>query len=303
MRMEMAHVQTKKEIEALLALVGAKPSKRFGQNFLIDGNLMRRLAASAELGSDDLVLEVGGGTGGLTDLLAAQGGSVYCVEIDRALHALLLNRFDGASHVHFFHTDVLHNKHHLAQPIDEALRSVVEDGTEKKRAKGKQPQTVKLVANLPYQIATPLLIILMTEYPMVRRYCFTVQAEVGERFTAVPHTKAYGPVSIIAQSLCEVEVIANLPPQVFWPRPTVDSVMIRMDVTRSPFEGPGEAVRFAKLLRGTFDHRRKTLRSALGYVISPEQLAMVLESFDGQRRPETLSVDEWLQLFRTVDSS
>ncbi len=283
-------VQTKKQIEALLAANGLRPRKRLGQNFLIDGNLMRLLVARAELDPSDIVLEVGAGTGGLTDLLAARAARVISVEVDRSLHEILADRFAGAPKVVLIRGDVLENKNQISGEVAWALRE----------HEGEPRASVKLVANLPYKVATALVMNLLTGHPRVRRLCFTVQAEVGERLTAKPGGKAYGPLSIIAQTLCRVETIARIPPQAFWPSPQVDSVMIRLDVTDSPFTDIEDLQRFTSLVRGTFDHRRKTLRSALRYVLDESARARICERFDATRRPEELTGSEWIELHRAV---
>lgn len=286
--MPIEHVQTKREIQDTLEAAGLRPRKRFGQHFLIDGNLMRRLVACADLSANDAVLEVGGGTGGLTDLLARRAGRVVCAEMDRDLFAILERRFADAENVTLIEGDVLESKHHLNAAVAGVLHQTGAD------------QPVKLVANLPYQCATPLVMNLLEAYPQVKRLCFTVQAEVGERITAQPNCKAYGPLSIVSQTLCTVETVAKLPPQVFWPHPAVESVMLRMDVGPSPFASVEERARFANVVRQTFDHRRKTLRSALGYVVDDASRDRICKKFDGERRPESLGVDEWLQLFRVL---
>ena len=283
-------VQTKKQIEALLAAGGLRPQKRLGQHFLIDGNLMRLLAAKAELDPSDVVLEVGAGTGGLTDLLATRAARVVCVEIDRGLLEILSDRFSGVPTVVLIRGDVLESKHRIMVEVISAIRD----------HPGGSGAKVKLVANLPYKVATPLVMNLLTDHPWVGRLCFTVQAEVGERLTAKPGGKAYGPLSIIAQTLCRIETIARIPPQAFWPSPKVDSVMIRLDVTDSPFTDLDDLQRFTSLVRGTFDHRRKTLRSALGYVLNESARARICERFDTTRRPEQLTGPEWVELHRAV---
>jgi 16S rRNA (adenine1518-N6/adenine1519-N6)-dimethyltransferase len=288
--MPTQHVQTKNEIASLLETRGIRPRKRLGQHFLIDGNLMRRLADSAELNTHDLVIEVGAGTGGLTDLLAARAGRVLAVELDRALADILEDRFRDASNVAVIRGDILEQKHRIMADAAEKIRQgpVTMEGT------------VKLVANLPYQVATPLLMNLLIDFPEVRRLCFAVQLEVGSRITAGPGTKAYGPLSILSQALCSVRVLAKLPARVFWPRPAVDSIMIRMDVGPPLLADRAEVVRFATLLRQTFDHRRKTLRSALAYAVDEEAHARVCGSLDATRRPESFTVDEWLDICRTA---
>lgn len=281
------HVQTKREIEGLLHAAGLHPRKRFGQHFLVDGNLMRKLVASAELHQSDVVVEVGPGTGGLTDLLVPRVRQVLAVEVDRDLCAILEERFADAANIMLISGDVLQRKHALLSNMVEAIR-------ESETGAG---GSVKLVANLPYQIATPLVINLLIDHPQVRRLCFTVQAEVGERITARPGCKAFGPISILTQVLCDITSIGRVPPAAFWPRPAVDSVMLRLDVKDSPPVDRASVHAFAGLIRGVFDHRRKTLRSALGYVVPERIREQVCQHVDPKRRPESFSVDEWLDIF------
>ena len=203
----MQHVQTKREITELLSEAGMRPRKRFGQHFLIDGNLMRRLCEAGEVTKNDRVLEVGGGTGGLTDLLVETAADVICVEVDQRLCGILESRFAARANFRVVHGDVLESKHRLNAEVIQAVR--------------REPRSdgVKLVANLPYQIATPLVMNLVLDHPEVTRLVFTVQREVADRLMACPGTKAYGPVSIVTQLLCKVEIVATLSPDVFWPRP------------------------------------------------------------------------------------
>jgi 16S rRNA (adenine1518-N6/adenine1519-N6)-dimethyltransferase len=284
------HVQTKRQIQELLRAAGARPRKRFGQHFLIDGNLMRRLVDGAELDQADLALEVGAGTGGLTDLLVRRARRVVAVEIDRNLRDILAERFAGNDRLTLVGGDVLEGKH--------ALRSEIAESIE--RFDSGHRGSVKLVANLPYQVATPLVMNLLVGHPKVRRLVFTVQAEVGERLTSGPGCKAFGPLSIVAQVTCRLKVVARVPPSAFWPRPAVDSVMLRMDVKESPPLDQVALRAFTVLVRGVFDHRRKTLRSALRYVAGEDARERVCRSVDATRRPESFSVDEWLDIYRVA---
>lgn len=290
--MTVEHVQTKREIAAMLDAAGARPRKRFGQNFLIDGNLMRRLVEAAELTRDDVVIEVGAGTGGLTDLLVARAGAVVCVEVDRALQLLVADRFRDHKHFTLISGDALANKHRLNDELARRLRACAEaDGA------------VKLVANLPYQIATPLVMNLLVDYPQVGRLVFTVQQEVGERIIAEPGHKNYGPLAIVAQLLTNVSLVAKLPPEVFWPRPAIHSVMLRMEAKSLPFADQETLRRFVAMLRQVFDHRRKTLRAALRYLMDADTRDEVLGAIEPTKRPEGLSVDEWLVLFTRLEKS
>ncbi len=283
------NVQTKREIEALLVRAGLRPRKRLGQHFLIDGNLMRRLVEAAELSADDVVLEVGAGTGGLTDLLVDRARRVVSVEVDRDLFPLLEQRFAGVANLSLLNTDVLARKNLVSPAVIDAIM-------------GKQwapagAGTIKLVANLPYHVATPLLMNLLLDYPCIERYVFTVQSEVGDRLLARAGSRDFGPLAIVAQTLGRVRVVARLPAHVFWPRPKVDSTMIRLDVGDMPFEDRRTLHRFVAFVRGVFEHRRKTLRAALRFIVDDAVRARICTQVDGARRPETFSREAWLAMF------
>lgn len=283
------HVQNRREIEAVFKTAGIVPRKRFGQHFLIDGNLMRRLVDAADIQRGDCILEVGGGTGGLTDLLVRRADHVICVEVDRDMQALLAHRFQQHPGFILVRGDVLADKHRIVASVVERLASIAATGK----------QTVKLVSNLPYQAATPLVLNLLLDFPVVRRFCFTVQAEVGERILSPPGNKNYGPLSVLTHLLCDGGLLARLPPSVFWPRPKVDSVMIRLDVRDdSLIPDRSELRRFNLFVRRTFEHRRKMLRAALAYHVDAGFLETACPEVDFSRRPEQLDVEQWLVLFR-----
>ena len=286
------HVQTKSAIERLLRDAGLRPRTSLGQHFLIDGNLMRRIVDAAEIAPSDWVIEVGCGTGGLTDLLTQRAARVIGVEIDRHLAALLRDRFVDANNFTLIEGDALNGKHKLHGALIEALHDA--------RAGGVR---VALVANLPYHVATPLVMNLLLDYPVVRRLTFTVQAEVGDRLSASPGGKTYGPLSIVAQTAASVGLVARLGPQVFWPRPAVDSVMMRLDVIENPLGEPDALRRLASFTHGVFDHRRKTLRSALGYVVDDAVRDAICREFDGGQRPERFSKEEWRRMVEMAKES
>jgi 16S rRNA (adenine1518-N6/adenine1519-N6)-dimethyltransferase len=187
--------------------------------------------------------------------------------------------------------DVLSSKHRLMPEVVEAVD----------QCSGGESSGIKLVANLPYRVATPVLMNLLLNHTAVRRLCFTVQAEVGERLVAQPGTKAYGPLSIITQMLCSMETLTRIRAKAFWPQPAIDSVMMRMDVNDVQVLDAGEIQSFAELVRKTFDHRRKTIRSALGYVVDELQRDKVCREFDPVRRPESFKIEEWLEIYRIVN--
>ena len=282
------HVQTKTEIRATLESLGISPRKRFGQHFLIDGNLMRRLADCAEIGPDDTILEVGGGTGGLTDLLAAAAGRVVVAEIDRALAGLLRERFADRSTVGVIEGDVLSNKNRIAPAVINAVNERAPD----------PPGAAMLVANLPYAVATPLLMNLLHELPVVTRFCFTIQRDVADRIEAAPGTKAFGPLSVTLQALTDIRRIARVPASAFWPAPTVESAMLRLDVRPDVLPGPDALAKFVALVREAFLHRRKMLKQTLSRILDEAALVAAGDLIDLTRRPDDITVLEWLELAR-----
>ncbi|UCG34522.1 MAG: ribosomal RNA small subunit methyltransferase A [Phycisphaerales bacterium] len=282
--------QSLSEIRTILASRGLRPSRALGQNFLIDGNLMRKLVDAAGLTSTDTVLEVGAGTGSLTEMLLERAGRVVAVEYDHGLHALLAERLAGRDRLTLLHSDVLAGKSKIAPQVLEAMGAAA-------RSLGGR---VCLVANLPYNVASPLLIdLLLVERPPELE-CFTVQKEVADRITAGPGGKLIGPLSIIMQSGAEIERIARVTPQAFWPQPRVESVMLR--VTPRPERTHLPAL--ARVVHECFLHRRKTLRYNLEAAFGGEALARIhqVTDLDTGRRPETLSVAEWEALSRIVAS-
>lgn len=288
--MTLPRVQTKTEIEALLQSAGLAPQRRFGQHFLIDGNLMRRVVDASGLEQSDVALEVGAGTGGLTDLLAARAVRVVSVEIDHGLAALLERRFAERDNVTIVHADALAKKSEIAEEVADAI-------TQAEQMCG---GPVRLVANLPYNIATPLLMNLLTKFPAVRSFTFTVQAEVGDRLVATASEKSFGPLAIVCQTLATPSVVCRIPPSAFWPRPAVDSVLLHVD--RRGGEGPEYSApeEFATFVRGGFEKRRKKLKTGLAAIVDETRLARLSDTFDLSRRPEELSREEWVRLFRAA---
>ena len=275
--------QTKTQIRAVLDRAGSRPRHRFGQNFMIEPELVRRIVDAGEVATGDHVLEVGPGTGTLTAELLARGATVIAVEIDRDLAAALRETFAEAidtGRLLVLETDALAGKHQLAPLVVDALDA----------AGG-----AKLVANLPYNIASPLVIELLLRGTSV--LSFTVQKEVAERFAAGPEAgKSYGPLGVIAQALGKVEVLRTIPPTAFWPQPSIDSSLVR--IRHEPHEAvkePDQARAFARFAGDLFAQRRKALRGKLAAMDLLEAAERV--GIDPGARIEAVSPLQLLALF------
>ncbi|GJM19050.1 MAG: ribosomal RNA small subunit methyltransferase A [Phycisphaeraceae bacterium] len=277
--------QTLTEIKELLAERGMSPRKSLGQNFLIDQNLARRLVETSGVGPGDLVLEVGPGTGALTEVTLDAGCEVIACELDAGLAGLLRDRFEGESRFSLVEGDCLGRGKSLSEDVARAL-----DG---------RPFT--LVANLPYGAATTLMLTLLTKWPACKGQFVTIQKEVADRLLAGPATpKAYGGISVIAQALGTVERVATLAPECFWPRPEITSAMVSVRRRPDPLEpDPDRWPRLAELVAEIFAQRRKQLGSTLkrlnaGGLELPEGVLAT-------HRPEALSVEQVVALCRGVD--
>lgn len=275
--------QTKHQIEALLAQAGSRPRHRFGQNFMIDQNLVRAVADAGRLTSEDCAIEVGPGTGTLTEELLDRAGSVVAVEIDRDLAGLLRTRFAQRPQFTLIEGDALSGKHELNPRLVSAARA---------------DRHVKLVANLPYNIASPLVIELLIAG--VELLAFTVQREVAERLRASPGSEDYGPLSVIAQLLSRVEVLRTLPPQAFWPPPKVESALVRLTRDDRLLE---RARPFGAFVHAIFSFRRKTLRKALTEAGMDAQAILTATGFDPQLRPEVFPPEAFLAMYRATIGS
>ncbi|MCC6285122.1 MAG: ribosomal RNA small subunit methyltransferase A [Phycisphaerales bacterium] len=239
-------MQTLSEIKALLAEAGLSPRMQFGQNFLVDHNHLRGLLAAADVRPGERILEVGPGTGTLTEELLARGCRVVAAEIDRGLCALLRRRLGADPGFTLVEGDCLDRKCDLAPGLAEAI--------------GAGP--CRLIANLPYACATPLMLTLLLRHPLCTGMWVTVQREVAQRLEAGPGSEAYGAISVIAGAIAEVRRLGTLSGGCFWPPPRVTSAMIQVTRRTTPLTGDWEALE--AVVRLAFAHRRKQLASAFG---------------------------------------
>lgn len=302
--------QTLSYLRTLFEQRGIRPKNKLGQNFLIDLNLIDLVVRTAELTADDLAFEVGSGTGSLTMKLVESAGAVVSVEIDPQFAALTREVVEahftlfaagrevpGArqDNVRLIHGDALANKNTLRPEVVAALEEVrVKSGTKQ----------IKLVANLPYAVAVPVLSnLLLTQLP-VERMVAMVQWEIAERLTASPGTKDYAALAVLVQSLADVTVVRRIAPSVFYPRPLVDSAIVMIRPNAAKRAHVGDVQRLRKFLRDLYVHRRKNLRGALAGLPSGRVEKAVVDQklaelgLDGTTRAEALDLEQHLRLCR-----
>jgi 16S rRNA (adenine1518-N6/adenine1519-N6)-dimethyltransferase len=285
--------QTLTYLRNLFESRGIRPKNKLGQNFLIDLNLLDVLLRAAELTRADLALEVGSGTGSLTVRLAEAAGAVLSVELDSAFYEMAREAVAGRPNVVLLHADVLHGKNFLNPKVLEAL-----DETKRRF----DCERVKLTANLPYAVATPVISNLLLSEIAMERMVVTVQWEIAERLTAAAGTKNYGALAVLVQSLADVEIVRRLPPSVFWPRPKVDSAIVCIRPNAAKRATVGDVHRFRVFLRDLYTHRRKNLRSALAGWPSGRRDKSEVDrklselGLDGTVRAEDLDLGQHLKL-------
>lgn len=292
--------QTLTYLSNLLAAQGLRPRRQFGQNFLIDLNLLNLLVRSANLTKNDVVLEVGSGTGGLTTRLAEQAGHVVSIEIDPGFHRLARQEVAGAANVILLHADVLAGKNTINPAVLDAVRAAMAN---------LGAHEYHVVANFPYDVAAAVMGNLILTEPPVRSMTFTVQHEMAMRILAQPGSKDYGPISVLVQTVGSCELIRTLKPSVFWPRPKVDSAFVRIAIDKERKARIPDLTEFHYFVRMLFIHRRKNLR---GSVVSiPEykplkvRIPEILESIGLRRddRAEALPPDVLYRLYHQLEDS
>jgi len=272
---------------------GLEAKSKLGQNFLIDLNLVDLIVRTAELDASDAVLEVGTGTGSLTARLAEHAGAVVTVEIDKTLQPVAKEVVGERSNVRFVFGDCLAKKNELNPDMLAAWDEA---------AKQKGCSRKKLVANLPYVIATPLVSNLLIARTDIERMVVMVQWEIAERMRAVPNTKDYNALSVLVQSVADVETVRKVLPSNFHPRPKVDSAIVLIRPNAEKRAKVGDVPRFRVFLRDLYVHRRKNLRQALiGWPTGRKEKADVDAKLaelgiDGTVRSEALDIEQHLRL-------
>ncbi|NLL30855.1 MAG: 16S rRNA (adenine(1518)-N(6)/adenine(1519)-N(6))-dimethyltransferase RsmA [Clostridiales bacterium] len=255
-----------------------KFTKSLGQNFLIDDSVPRDIVNGAEVSEEDLVIEIGPGVGTLTAQLLNKAKRVVAIELDDKLIPILQKEIGNNPKFELIHKDA------LKVNFDEII------GDEEK---------VKLVANLPYYVTTPIIVKLLKDKHKFQSLTIMIQKEVAERINAKPGNKDYGSLSLLVQYYCNTEIIRKVPPQCFIPRPKVDSIVIKLERLKEPRVKVQNEKLFFDIIRNSFNMRRKTLWNGVKNIgLSKEKLELAFEraNIDPKRRGETLTIQEFAAL-------
>lgn len=278
---------------------GIRPASRHGQNFLIDLNLLDILLNAADLGPRDVVLEIGTGMGSLTTRMAELAGAVVTVEIDPRLHQLAWEELVDYDNVTMLLQDALQNKNRFAPEVIAAVQEQL----------AKEPgRQLKLAANLPYNVATPILSNLLMFDPVPVSMTATVQKELAERLMAPPGTKDYSALSIWMQALADMEIVRLMPPQVFWPKPKVHSAIVKIVPNAEKRARIADLEFFHQFVRSLFLHRRKFLRGVLIQAVQehldkPAVDEVLAEfQFGPDARAEQLDVETFIALADVIQT-
>ena len=266
-----------------LAARGLAPRKRFGQNFLIRDDLAARIVEHCRLEADDVAIEIGPGAGALTPRLASRVRALVAIEKDAGLVQLLREEFADTPHLEVVEADFLETE--LA-PI----------------ARAHQAERMMVVGNIPYNITTPILERLFEQRAVLRGAVLLVQREYADRLAAAAGTPEYGSLTLFARYHALLEPLMEIRAGAFWPRPEVDSMLVRFHFReRPPVETPDEALLF-RIIRGSFQMRRKQLGNSIEAALGqpPEKIARLFRGagIDPRRRGETLTLDEFAKLAR-----
>ena len=282
----MDRIATPGATRGIIKKYDIKVRKTLGQNFLIEKKFIDKIIAAAELDKEQVVVEIGPGVGGLTQALVEAAGHVIALEIDQALVKTLQDNFNQVNNLTVIHGD--------------ALKVDFEYLTKEIPAREQFAPGYKIVANLPYYISTPLVMRVLKEHFKFLSMVLMVQKEVARRMQALPGTKDYGSLSIGIQYYCRAKIITQVPNTVFFPRPEVESAVIKLEKRDQPAVNVQDEKMFFALVRAAFSQRRKTMVNALSNAgLGPkDKWERILEEceIDPKRRGETLSIEEFARV-------
>ncbi len=293
-------MHTKQKIQSLLAGYGVGPNKRLGQHFLMDLNLMRLVVESAQLSADDIVLEVGCGTGSMTEALAQAAGAVIAVEYDRTLAQIATEELKNFSNITLINDDILQNKHHINQNVIDAAVAA---------AKQKFMGRFMLVANLPYSISSALMMNLIQGPLIADAMTVTVQQEVAVRMAAEAGDDDYGILSIFMAACGEVRILRKLNRKVFWPAPQVDSAIVRFDRRSDKVRQIKDMKLFRQVVDSLMSHRRKMIKGCIRFAAEPlskiDNWPKIFDKaqIDSALRPEQLTAPQYIMLANIISEA
>ncbi|QDT24510.1 16S rRNA (adenine(1518)-N(6)/adenine(1519)-N(6))-dimethyltransferase RsmA [Gimesia chilikensis] len=286
--------QTRSYLMRLFERHGFNPRSDLGQNFLIDLNIIEYVVEQGHIKPTDIVLEVGTGTGGMTTFMAQKARHVISVEYDRNMHTLASEATQKYDNITLLNCDALKNKNRLNPIVLEEIDQ---------QLKANPGSHLKLVANLPYNVATPIISNLVASDLPWNRMVVTIQYELGLKMSCKPATSNYGALSVWLQSQCFVKLLKKVGPTVFWPRPKVDSAIVQLTPNPPLKQKIEDRVFFQDFLRRVFQHRRKLMRSTLvgmySKQLSKAEVDALLEAHGYERektRAEELTVPEMIEL-------
>lgn len=284
----MSNLATHKTTKAIVEKYGFNFTKSLGQNFLVDANVLNKIVDGAEINSEDIVFEIGTGIGTLTYELAKRAKKVVAIEIDSRLIPILKDTLSEFDNVNIINQDIL--------KVD--LKAVVEEHA------GNNP--IKVVANLPYYITTPIIMRFLEEGINLDSMVIMIQKEVADRIAAKPSTKEYGSLSVAIQYYADSKIIAKAPKGAFVPSPNVDSSVLKISVKADKEVDISNAELFFEVVKGSFSKRRKTIINSLSTYGNFNKgivgKALQMTGIDPQRRGETLTINEFASLSNMIDN-
>lgn len=272
-------------VKEIISKYGFKFSKSLGQNFLIDGNILKKIGNSGNITAEDYVLEIGPGIGTLTEELALRAKKVVAVELDNTLIPILEETIGKYNNVEVIHGDI------LKVDIEKLINDKLNGGP------------IKVVANLPYYVTTPIIGKLIEDNLNIDSIIVMVQKEVAERMVAQPGGKEYGTLSVFINFYCQPEIIVKVPKTVFMPQPKIDSAIIKLKIKKELPEIDRD--KFSKVVKASFSKRRKTIINSLssyGFNIDKDIIREVLENanIDLNIRAENLSIEDFIKISKTL---
>ncbi|MBU3810716.1 MAG: 16S rRNA (adenine(1518)-N(6)/adenine(1519)-N(6))-dimethyltransferase RsmA [Candidatus Niameybacter stercoravium] len=286
----MTRIATPEGTKAVLNRYPFVFQKKFGQNFLIDPHVLDKIINAAEITKEDCVIEIGPGIGSVTQALIDNAGKVISIEIDDQLIPILTEQFGECENFRLIHKDVL--------KVD--LHKLIAEESPNRR--------IKVVANLPYYITTPIIMMLLEHNLPIESITVMVQKEVADRMASGPGSKQYGAITVAMKYYCDTYLVANVPQNCFMPRPNVDSAVIKLTLHQEPIVDIDNEEQLLKIIKAAFSQRRKTLLNTLAsngnLGLSKEEIKNILDEsgIGASTRGETLSLDDYAMLSNYIDN-